>query len=161
MTKSPQIVKNSVGLICLEIELQWGKACISYFRRKFPTIFQSSYSHFPSSRDIWRSQWSCIGLTRVWPGVLVCCGLGGSGPPVAVVSRPWPPRVRPCSRSISSSAHRLGHFLLGAAFRDDLRVLLVHPDTSPLSVPRIASSRLKPAFAFSCLRNWGMSSHVR
>ena len=44
-------------------------------------------------------------------------------------------------------------FLLGAAFRDNLWAFLVHPDTSPPSVPGTASSRLKLAFAFSYLRN--------
>lgn len=52
-------------------------------------------------------------------------------------------------------------FLLGAAFRDNLQAFLARPDTSPLSVPGIASSKLNTAFAFSCLRNWGTSSSVR
>ena len=68
LTKSPQIVKNSLGLIYLETELLWGKVCSFYFRGKFPAIFRSSCTHIPLLHRCMEEpaglHWSDVGVAR-------------------------------------------------------------------------------------------------
>ena len=154
LTKSPQIVKNSLGLIYLETELLWGKVCSFYFRGKFPAIFRSSCTHIPLLQRCMEEpaglHWSDVGVA----GCPCLPWAGGQWEPLWLWSaRPGPQGVSPCSHSISSLLTIWVTFLLGAAFRDNLWAFLVHPDTSPPSVPGTASSGLKLAFAFSYLRN--------